>query len=80
MFAKRKPHHSPRLEHRLSKMPLVDIMDWCDNNGTTIAKALDNIRKGDNKEVNAAEAVKCVRELHQAIDHIAKRLGILVDS
>ena len=80
MFAKRKNlAYNSRLERRLEKMAISDILDWCDNNGTMIAKALDNIRKGVNKEVAAAEAAKSVNELHQAVNHINKRLGILLD-
>lgn len=69
---------NPKLERRLEKMPIMDILDWCDNNGTMIAKALDNVRKDSNKEVSIAEASKSVNELHQAVNHVAKRLGLLV--
>lgn len=78
MFGQRKTvAYNSRLERRLEKMPLVDILDWCDNNGTMVAKALDNVRKNDNKEIAIAEASKSVNELHQAVLHIAKRLGII---
>ena len=81
MFAKRRTlQHNPKLERRLDKMALTDVIDWCDNNGTMIARCLDNIRKGNDKEVACAEACKSVNELHQAVLHIAKRLEVLIDS
>lgn len=67
-------HSYTRARHRLGRLPGVEVLDWCDQAGSSMARYLSDYRRNADPDA-LAEAQFCAHALLAAVDLLAERRG-----